>query len=142
MKNTAGGVDDLHRIIGDSRIIHFTFDGFLAKILIQLDEPDDTICVSAETDSLISRIHTDDLTGSLIGSISVLDLNETLKSENGFFVPPTSFVDLMKQTRIGVNLAYGRRGFSYVVNFSGYGLLLSLLLKDLSCISWQVKDSS
>ncbi|MGJ1446713.1 hypothetical protein ACR79S_12380 [Sphingobacterium spiritivorum] len=68
--------------------------------------------------------------------IEFQELLTILSSENGIYVPSKDFGKLMSETRLRLNLAYGKKSYEikYIFSLVGYDRLITCTISDLSCI--------
>lgn len=72
--------------------------------------------------------------------IELEDISSVLSTKNGFYIPKSSFEDVMHETRRNYSLAYGKRpgDARYMFSLVGYGRLVSCLVADLHHITVRV----
>ena len=64
--------------------------------------------------------------------IELKPLTDLLRTENGIYVPANNFGQMMKETRLNLNLAYGLKTseFGFILSLLGVNRLLSCIIKN------------
>lgn len=73
--------------------------------------------------------------------IELLELSTVLSTENNIYIPPCNFGKLMRETRLNLNLAYGKKNseIKFIFSLVGYGRLICCLISNLEDIYIDVK---
>lgn len=119
---------------GDSNLKSYNFSNGILKI---------TAIIGDLNKEYILEFHTDSLEADPIEKfdsinttffIELIKLEKKLKIKNGFYIPNDSFHKLMKEAKLSLHLAYGKRTseVKYLVLLKGYQNLLSFTLKKLN----------
>jgi hypothetical protein len=132
---------------GDSLLIDYVFRDGIAQLTLNMDELEVCMVISIPTDTIraedISDLVKNRRTEALTCYLHIIELSTLLKTQHGYYMAPTDFVSLMKDTRLGVSLAYGRKitEVSWLFRVIGSSLLFSCLVSDTKTISWTEIDS-
>ncbi|UOQ55369.1 hypothetical protein [Hymenobacter cellulosivorans] len=130
-------LEELVAASGDAKLLSYHYAEGILFLLLLLDEPDTVVEVKIRTQLL--------QTGSELPATSPwcchlgrIEL-EPIKLEvvNGHYMPPPSFVELMKDTRSGQGLAYGSKASAvgYLFSLVGSSRVLSCLISTPNHIS-------
>lgn len=134
-------LDELIRSSGDSSLISLGFDGKEVCVVFEHGELERQVELRFESHLIYC-----DLISEAKGKtffLSIGNLSDCLRSEKGVFVPGESFSDFMKETKEGLNLAYGLRVSQYGVAISLIGdFRFVAILRDVSAVRFGVLNGT
>jgi len=126
---------------GDSSLESYKYSEGVLILIINLNDIDNRILIKIKTDSM-------SFNNSFLYNekelyrtcrIEIQELSNALQIENGIYVPSKLFGKLMNEKRLNFHLAYGEKNnnVNYIFSLVGYERLVSCLISDLSCISFE-----
>lgn len=115
---------------GDSEFVGLRYDGAVLEIDLNLGEDEETIRVRIPTDYVRTNLPANQnhlLMGCRIEFDDLIDVAVC----NGYYVPASEFVGVMKEVRSGRSLAYGTKVDDHCGVFSvvGYSRLVCCLVR-------------
>ena len=132
---------DLKNIIdksGDSILEEYSYSGGFLTIILDMSELERKINIRIRTDNLsFNNNFLEREEEYRTCRIEIQKLLDVLLVENNIYIPSNSFGKLVNESRLNYNLAYGKKclAIRYIFSLVGYGILVSCLLSDLTCIS-------
>lgn len=135
-------METLSKIInssGDSLLEKYSYSEGVLIVYLDLPELDKKVRVRIRTDSLsFNNYYFDEKKEYLYRTcrIEFQELSNILSLENGIYVPSKEFGKLMNETRLRLNLAYGKKSseVKYIFSLVGYDRLITCTVSDLACI--------
>lgn len=129
---------------GDSQLKHYRFQNGIATLKLELYEDVSTVRIDFPTKLVFAQTldFTDTHDINLICRLEIIALETVLRTQHGYYMSPTDFADVMKETRRGLSLAYGQKQseVKWLVNVIGYDRLFSCLVSELSDVRWVVRE--
>ena len=92
----------------ESRLLAYEFAGGFLRLELDLDVPDADVLITIVTTSVIAKLDLPGLTGRVC-HLFLEPLDGLLAVENGRYMPPTGFVEMMKLSRKHAHLAFGAK---------------------------------
>lgn len=135
-------METLDKIIhnsGDSILDKYSYSDGILTIDLDLTELDKKVKIRIRTDSLSFNDYYVNKTEDLYRTcrIEFQELLNILSLENSIYVPSKDFGRLMSETRLRLNLAYGKKSseIKYIFSLVGYDRLITCTVSDLACIN-------
>jgi hypothetical protein len=102
---------------------------------------DEDIFISVRTDTVRLVVPDEQEMMQNLCHLELTYLEDTLNQEHGIYVPSSDFVPMMKETRKGASLVYGRRSseLKWLLSMKGGIRLIICTVRTLEDISWTVK---
>lgn len=123
---------------GDASITAVSSLDQVVTIELELDEFE-SVRVALRTGSFYSAL---DPRGQPFntGRLEIFDVDGAIATEHGYLVPPTSFADVMNQTREFFQLAWGKKADEcrHLLYFRGSRILFAAPIRDLADVSCEV----
>ncbi|MFN8360360.1 MAG: hypothetical protein U0264_10650 [Candidatus Kapaibacterium sp.] len=132
-------LDYIINMSGDSELENYTYAEGVLTIILDVTEIEKKVKIS---------IRTNDVTFNnvLILSnngvfrtcrIELVELINVLSSENSCYVPSKDFGKMMKESRMKLNLAYGKKltEVRYIFSLLGYDRIIACLISDVASIT-------
>lgn len=126
-------LQDLIKMSGDAKLLEITSTGCQCNVRLSLYDGDEalieiitndmkTFDIGSSSNPLIRECH-----------LELVEISEMLSSQNGYYVPSESFGGLMKETKLGLNLAYGKslKEFKFMFFAKGYEVLFACVVKSI-----------
>ena len=123
---------------GDSVLERYSYSNEELELILMMSELDISVRISIKTTQMtFAKFHLEKQAGSFRVCRMVLeDLSAVLSTENGYYIPGNSFKEVMRQSKLNYNLAYGKKitEVKYMFSLVGYGRLISCLIADMNRI--------
>lgn len=136
--------EELVAYSGDSQLKSYRFQNGIATLELELDHDGSTVQIDLPTKLVFTQTldFTDDNDIGLLCRLEIVELAPLLRTQRGYYMPPTAFADVMKETQRGLSLAYGQKQseVEWLVNVIGYDRLFSCLLGEINDVRWAVME--
>ena len=133
-------ISDIISRSGDSELLDYKYLEGLLTFMLRLDELERNVNFQVKTGSLTFGISTlkDKNVALRSCRLELKELTSTLAIQNGYYIPNVKFENLMKETREGYHLAYGKniKEFKYILSIVGSKMLMSCLLSNVNDIEF------
>ncbi|MES2702265.1 MAG: hypothetical protein V4649_06475 [Bacteroidota bacterium] len=133
-------IEDIVKNSGDSTVDKYSYSEGALILELDLTEVERKIRITIKTAILSFSNDYFEKNDSVYRTcmIEIQELADVVSTENNIYVPPKKFADIMKDSRLNYNLAYGKRksDIKYIFSLVGYDRLISCLLIDLNCIGF------
>lgn len=139
LKNFSSDNKLLLSLCAEATLNHWSFEGQELSVNLTTYD-DDELIIIIETDT----VHSSPLFPNKLLNICrivIQDMHEVLDSQNGYYIPPKDFSNLMKFSGRNYSLYYGRKNIMrYNLAFIGSKNFLSCPLTSLdSSIKWEIR---
>jgi hypothetical protein len=133
-------LDSLINSSGDSILEQYTYFEGLLRITLIVPDLEKKVILHIKTNNLVFD-HYYLMKSEKLFRVCRIELKEIkgiLSIENNVFVPSTSFGKMMSETKLNLNLAYGKKAsdMQYIFSLVGYSRMISCLVSDLTSISF------
>lgn len=132
-------LDEIINNSGDSILEKYSYSEGTLTIDLDLTELDKKVKIRIRTDSLSFNDYYLNKKGDLYRTcrVELQELVNTLSLENGIYVPSKDFGRLMSETKLRLNLAYGKKSseIRYIFSLVGYDRIITCTVRDLACIN-------
>ncbi len=124
---------------GDSNLENYDYSGGILTIALELGEISKKVIIRIRTEIMsFQNYYLDKPEDYFLRTcrIEIQELSSILSIENGIYVPSKDFGKIMNETRLSLNLSYGKRvsEFKYIFSLVGYDRLITCIVSDLDCI--------
>ncbi|WP_299183606.1 hypothetical protein [uncultured Chryseobacterium sp.] len=123
---------------GDSILEKYSYSDGILAIDLNLTELEKKVKIRIRTDNLSFNDYYVNKKEDLYRTcrIEFQELLNILSLENSIYVPSKDFGRLMRETRLRLNLAYGKKSseIKYIFSLVGYDRLITCTVSDLACI--------
>ena len=132
-------LESLLKNSGDSILEEYTYTRGILTLRLDLTDIEKIVNIYIKTDNVYANNFYSEKENSLYKNcrIEIKDLANVICLKNNIYIPPSDFGQMMNESRLKYNLAYGKKSSEvrYIFSLVGYGILLSCLLNDLKCIT-------
>lgn len=103
------------------------------NLFLELGETNEVIQIQIECNHVVFNVSRNEEHAYRTCFIELKNLSETLKTENGIYIPSDRFGEMMQEKKQNLNLAYGLKDkeYSHVFHLSGHDKLVSCVISNL-----------
>ncbi|WP_221794707.1 hypothetical protein [Oceanobacter mangrovi] len=125
---------------GDAELLEVTSSGCYYNVKLSLYDGDEVVVQIMTSDMKIFDVESSSNPLIRYCHLELVYISEILSSKNGYYVPPESFGELMKETKLGLNLAYGKSLNEFKIMFfvKGHEVLLACVVKSIDQIKFEL----
>ena len=136
-------INELISYSGDSEFIDYNFKN--GKLILSIDFKDlnRIVNIVIRTDKMAINIpKTDDIVFRTC-FVELKHVSDFLNTENGIFVPSSSFGKMMQEVKLNLNLAYGLKKLNsqYILSLVGNTRLVSCIVNNIDDIEHDYIDN-
>ena len=130
-------LNELVEASGDAYLLDYSFRDNLLDLHLKFFELDD-VRILVRTDTVSIPRYVPDALRLWVCYLNLIKLEDVLNIQHGIYVPPQKFIEVKKQTRSGLSLAYGRRANDVQWLFRLVSTKLACTITSLEDISWEL----